>query len=327
MRMGLDALDPALRQDKARLDQVRAVAAEVLHRLGSDVARAEPTSGWVNAGWIVDRYVVRVSLMPEQSNLHREVAVANVLPPEVGYPEVLDVGVLGGHEYVVTRRLSGTNLAELWPTLEPAERADALSQLWDLAVIVHRIPLCDLGSANVESSPFYANSLRQVTSALVSMQEQGVLTDRETASLLRHVERFFDTVGGASHVLNHGDLHIGNALWEGGKIVSLLDFEFAVTAPVELDLNELAKHAFGPASASADLSRTEAEKRAVIDVVAGLPVNEALLLGYSILLESWFTERSLSGLSAEEVRATDSCQRLVALADGEGGHLATLLQS
>lgn len=96
---------------------------------------------------------------------------------------------------------------------------------------------------------------------------------------------------------------------------------------MELDLNELAKHAFGPPSENGDRSRTDAEERAVIDVAANLPINTTLFLGYSILLESWFTRRSLPGLSPEEVRATDSCQRLVALADGEGRHLAPLLRS
>jgi len=323
--MGIDRLDPALRHDQALVEHARTVAAEVLSRLGSDFEEAEPTGGWVNPGWTLDRYVIRVSLLPDDSSLQREAALAGALPPEVGYPEILDVGVLAGHEYVVTRRLPGANLAEVWPRLEPAERADALIQLWRLAVLVHRTSLGDLRSLDLRSSPFYADSFAEAAGALEAIQEQGALTTSEGANLLAHTERFFNAIDDAPHVLNHGDLHIGNALWDGNEIVSLLDFEFAVVAPMELDLNELAKHAFGPPGVNPD-PWTKPEQKAVIDVVADLHINTALLLGYSILLESWFTKRSLRGLTPEQVRATDSCQRLVALADPQGGHLADLLQ-
>ncbi len=39
-------------------------------------------------------------------------------------------------------------------------------------------------------------------------------------------------------VVNHGDLALMNALWDG-EVVALLDFEFAVLGPVEIDLCRL----------------------------------------------------------------------------------------
>ena len=39
--------------------------------------------------------------------------------------------------------------------------------------------------------------------------------------------------------VNHGDLALMNALWDSGEVIALLDFEFAVLGPVEIDLCRL----------------------------------------------------------------------------------------
>jgi aminoglycoside phosphotransferase (APT) family kinase protein len=321
----VDRLGTELREDEALLGRVRAVAAAVLSQHGDDLTLAHPTNGWVNPGWISNRYVVRVGLVPAQRRLHREAAVGDALPPAVGYPEVVAVGALDGHEYLLTRRVQGTNLSEAWSTLTPTERADALRQLWELAACVHSTPLHALSDTDLSSSPFYPDSLADAAVALNSIYTAGLLTEDETGSLLAQVERFFDDRPTAPNVLNHGDLHIGNALWRRQEIVSLLDFEFAVIAPMELDLNELGKHVFGPSDANGNGFAGHGEQQAVSDIASGLPVDATLLTGFSILLESWFTRRELGRRTPDEVRATDSCRRLVALADGEGGYLAPML--
>jgi hypothetical protein len=50
-----------------------------------------------------------------------------------------------------------------------------------------------------------------------------------------------------------------------------------------------------------------------------------LLTGYAILLETWLTRREIDQRPVDDVRALDSCRRLAALADEDGGHLAPLL--
>ncbi|MFP5579958.1 MAG: phosphotransferase family protein [Acidimicrobiia bacterium] len=325
--MSIDGLDPEIRKDEALLGRVRAVAVAVLSRHGDDLALAQPTNGWVNPGWLTDRHAVRVGLVPAQRRLHREAAVGRALPAEVGYPEIVEVGVIDGHEYLLTRRIEGTDLAAVWATLTPTVRADALRQMWDLADAVHRTSLGAPKIAELGSSPFYADTPADAFDALNAVHAAGLFTTSEASTLAMQVERFYARRPEVPAVLNHGDLYIGNALWNGRKVVSLLDFEFAVTAPMELDLNELAKHVFGPDTAHEGESSLSPEQRTLRDVASRSQLDAVLLVGYSILLETWFTRRELHRRTLDEVRATDSYQRLVALADGEGGYLAPMLRT
>ena len=263
--MSPDDLDPELRANPALLGRVRAVAAKVLRDHGDDLGTARPTDGWVNPGWVSDRYVVRVSLVPDRSRLHREAAIGGSVPSAVGYPEIVDVGVVEGHEYLVTRRIEGTNLSQAWDILTRPQRANALEQLWEVAEVVHRTPLHHFPDVDLSSTPFYADSLTTAMPAMEVVHRAGLLTASEVESLLSQLERFFDARQAAPLALNHGDLYIGNALWDGMRIVSLLDFEFAVAAPIELDFNELAKHVFGPTS-DRNGPLLNVEQRAVSDL-------------------------------------------------------------
>jgi scyllo-inosamine 4-kinase len=322
----MDRLGPELREDQALLAHVAAIAASVLRRHGDDPDAAVPTGGWVNPGWMSDRLVARVGLVPGRMDLRREAHVAAVLPTTVGYPEVVDVGVLDGHEYLLTRRISGTNLSSAWPTLNGNKRADALRQVWTLAEQVHRVDLTNLEGMDLRSSPFYSESPADAIAAVRALHVAGLLTGHQTDRLVTQLREFFDAAASARAVLNHGDLSIGNAIWDGSRVVGLLDFEFAVTAPVELDLSELAKHALGPVERIDDeQSPSRFLRQAVVDIVAELPVHASLLKGYSILLESWLTRREIGRRPADEIRVQQSCKLLVALAEEDGGYLTPLL--
>ncbi len=176
------------------------------------------------------------------------------------------------------------------------------------------------------SSPLYAESLDDATASVRALRLVGLLSERQTDSLIAQVREFFDDALSAEAVLNHGDLWIGNAIWDGTRVVSIVDFEFAVIAPVELDLNELAKHAFGPADTIDDEQSVLLPRRqAVVDIATRLPGRASLLTGYAILLETWLTRREIDQRPVDDVRALDSCRRLVAVAEEDGGHLAPLL--
>jgi scyllo-inosamine 4-kinase len=322
----MDPLAPELRQDPVLLAHIAEVAASVLRTHGDDLQECGPTGGWVHPGWMSDRFVIRVGLVPGKTDLRREARIAATLPAEVGYPEVVESGVLHGHEYMVTRRIAGTSVSSAWPTLGGRERADALRELWALAEHVHQVNLSDVEGMDVTSSPFYAQSLGVAVGSLEDLGRARILSERQIDNLVVQLQEFYDEVGSAQAVLNHGDLYIGNAIWDGSRVVSLVDFEFAVIAPVELDLNELAKHVFGPVDAVGDQAIVLGPaRRAVLDAAVALPVRASLLKGYAVLLESWLASREIGRRSIETVRTLESCSRLVALADEDGGHLAPLL--
>src|SRR5204863_228122 len=83
-------------------------------------------------------------------------------------------------------------------------------------------------------------------------------------------------------VVNHGDLALMNALWDG-EVVALLDFEFAVLGPVEIDLCRLVCEAL----VSEDGRRSDNDPGAAAFAIAARerdPVHgRALLLGAAVL--------------------------------------------
>lgn len=174
----------------------------------------------------------------------------------------------------------------------------------------------------MHSSPVYSRSRPDAVASVQAVHAAALVTEDQAVSLVTQLEGFFDEVSSIQ-----GDLYKGNALWDGKKVVSLLDFEFAVVAPVELDLNELAKHVFGPSANEGRRLASDEEERAVLDIAAGMLLHPPLLKAYAILLEAWFTQREINRLSLRDLQRTESCRRLVALADGDGGYLAPLLDT
>jgi hypothetical protein len=154
----------------------------------------------------------------------------------------------------------------------------------------------------VTSSPLYAESLDDATASVRALRLVGLLSERQTDSLIAQVREFFDDALSAEAVLNHGDLWIGNAIWDGTRVVSIVDFEFAVIAPVELDLNELAKHAFGPSDTIDDEQSVLLPRRqAVVDIATRLPVRASLLTGMP-----FFWRRGSPGARSTNARSTTS---------------------
>jgi thiamine kinase-like enzyme len=147
------------------------------------------------------------------------------------------------------------------------------------------------------------------------------------------LERFWCSLRAAPCVLCHGDLTLGNSLWHAGHVNSLLDFEFAVLAPIQLDLNHLVKHAFGPPRDARSLSAADHQGaqqlcRVVKELAAPIlssPSSFELLMGYSILLELWLLELWLAHPEGEgPLEQWEPLRRLRSLADGKGGYLAPL---
>jgi len=117
-------------------------------------------------------------------------------------------------------------------------------------------------------------------------------------------------------------------------VVSLLDFEFAVIAPAELDLNELIKCAFAPGERHASLpdpggAGLQHMQKVVAELakpVIAHPGGKDLLMGYAILLELWMLEDWLAHPEGEgPLEQWQPYRMLLSLADGQGGYLATFL--
>jgi len=320
------------RRDAAVMERVAAIANDVLRAHGAGFTAARRAGGYTNATWIGSGVVVRVAVNAGSSDLLREVRLVSVLPAEVGYPEVIDAGVTDGHEWVVARQVPGSSLSEAWPTMDWTQRVTAVRQLWELAEAVHATDVVAAAPHARSSSPFYAGSRDEAAESLSRLAAAELLSEAQIGELLGALDEFWGALPSARRVLVHGDLSPVNALWNGTRVVSLLDFEFAVIAPVELDLNELVKVGYAPQRGDTVVSTgKEALREAVMQIVAASASGRSwreLLIGYSVLLESWLAENEMTASDGVSPAADwESIRLLTALAAGDGGYYQPLLRA
>ncbi|GHG51948.1 phosphotransferase family protein [Streptomyces griseocarneus] len=324
-----DAQDTQDAQDNA------SVAAEVFHRYGVDFADARRASGWTNATWLGGGIAVRVAGASGSEDLRREARLAAVLPPETGYPRVLDTGTTRGFQWMATAEIAAASLDDAWPDLTWDQRIEATRRLWARARAVHRVDPAVAAPLARPRNPFYAQTPREAEAGLLRLHAAGVLTDAELNRLLPALDRHWAALPHAAPVLNHGDFSPVNALWDGKDVVSLLDFEFAVVAPVQLDLNELVKLAYAPPAPGASPTGADAAgRRRLQEAVTALArpllrtaAEVDLLLGHAIQLETWGLERELAKPGREAFREWEPYRMLAEWARTDGGHYAPLLNA
>jgi aminoglycoside phosphotransferase (APT) family kinase protein len=274
--------------------------------------------------WLSDQFVVRVATGPGAADLLRERQLVALLPPEVGCPPIVDAGVRHGHEWVLSRRVNGENLEEVWPSLDDAARARAIKQMWGRARHIHRV---DVGTARRYArphSPFFPQSPVEATTVLDALVSAAALTAAEAKDLGQVLDRFWAVVSKAPKALNHGDFCTPNALWHAGNVVALLDFEFAVIAPIAIDLNEIIKMAFGPA-ACAERSALQSVARRIAASALDAAGGPDVLIGYAVMLEMWVLAHELAADDPDETDRDNATAMLKAFADGIGGYYAPLL--
>ena len=323
------------RRDPAEVARLATFAAQVLARHGGDFARARRAGGYSNLTWLADGLAVRIAATTGPGDLLREAKLAALLPPEVGYPRLIASGVLEGYEWLLAEEAPGVNLGAAWPALDWETRVRALNDLWAKAAAVHRIGLVEAAPYVRPQSPFYAPDPTVAAEQLRQLEERGHLRPAQAAMLTSILDRFWQARASATMVLNHGDLCTENALWHDGRVSALLDFEFAVTAPVELDANELLGQAFIPLETPDPLpdptgagiqSLQAAATRAVLPAL-GQPGAKERLLGYAVLLKLWAVHKWLAdGDDQADIPTWQPHRELTGLAVGDGGYLAPVLK-
>jgi len=220
--------------------------------LRPDVA-LEPIESVNNEVWMTSDLVVRVSCRPEQ-RLQREAVLAQALPNAVGYPPILGFGAEMGSEWLVLGRLPGVPLSRCWPTMSQAERRHAISELAQRLKLIHGTPAPALPPLRNVPQP-----IDPAPSGTMAVARLLVAIDR--AGRLQHVDRhLFDDVADlvrslawtlepfTSRTLIHGDLSFENLLWDpgAGRLLAILDFEWARAAPPDLDLDVLLRYCAFP---------------------------------------------------------------------------------
>ena len=148
-------------RDPAIVARCARIAARILAHHGADPSTMRREGGWSNATWSAGGMVLRIAIAPGSTRNRREARLASILPPEVGYPPILESGVTEGHEWVLARRIAGRNLGAVWPTLPWDERIAAVRQLWAKAEAIHGVDPALAAAYAGDASQFYAPSRAQ----------------------------------------------------------------------------------------------------------------------------------------------------------------------
>lgn len=322
------------RRDQETLNRLKAIAESIFNRYGVDFTAAKRAGGWSNATWLGGGLALRLSVQQGKQSILREAQLAALLPLEVGYPPILETGVTDGYEWSLSKEVPGRNLGKIWPELDWDQRIIALRQLWKKVEAVHSVDVAAATPLARKGSMFYAANPEDARAGLTRLLRQKAISTHQVEVLEKALDRFWKALAKATLVLNHGDFTTENALWYEGQVVSLLDFEYAVIAPDELDLNELVKSAFAPPEGIDPLpdpgkKGLERMRQLVVELAIPMlshPGSKDLLLGYAILLETWALEdRLVYPIEDSSVDQEPLYQILGSLADEDCGYLAPIL--
>ena len=201
------------------------------------------SGGWTNHVFAAGDMVLRCTEDMQSGRLLRETQLAGMLPPQVGYPEIIDSGCTENLIWTLCRRISGMNLEDAWGTMTWDKRADALGQLWARVQKVHELDV-EMVQPFVNEHLWYFTAVENAQNEIELLREKDIVRQDESDVLKGYIHRLANALKQATLVPVHGDLTPANAMWCDGRIAALMDFECAAIAPKEADLMMLLNTAY-----------------------------------------------------------------------------------
>lgn len=241
--LGVPGLSCPLGNNVAVQDDMRQRVGRILERFGISMAQATAApDAQSDDVWLTEHIAVRLA-RHNNSRLWREIALAPLIPAAVGFPRVLDHGVIDEYQWLASTRLPGDNIHRIWPDLAPSARATAVSDLWSRLQVLHTTDIEAARSAGCISTPHYEldpdKALRQVTELI----ECGALTsgfNPTTGDRLSEVlSEAFGAIPLAPLALVHTDASPKHAVLTPTGQAIPLDLTSACIAPFDLELENL----------------------------------------------------------------------------------------
>jgi aminoglycoside phosphotransferase (APT) family kinase protein len=217
-----------------------------------DLDAAVLAESWSNDTWLAGGSVLRVCWRGDRERLVREAMLLGSLPAAVPHATVLAAGRTGDLTWMVLRRLPGERLDLAWPALSGREQRDAVVGLAGALKALHRwkppptvrqqlrqAPLTppitpgDIVGTGMVPLPIWR------LLPLLGWLEQQPGMDRDLAGRVRaRIGELQPVVSDAEFedgVVVHGDASFANVLWHRGRLVALLDLEWARLGPADLE--------------------------------------------------------------------------------------------
>lgn len=221
--LGDDFIEPAKFD---RLNQVLRASAVVTDE------KPELVESESNEVWRLGGLFVRICYRGDTQRLSREARVAGALPKEIGYPEILGSGSIGELSWMVTKAVDAVPLSRVFSRIEAEERRRIGVQMGELLKIIHRVPVPDgidvRAGDDISAEDRYPLPIPRARRLLREMLEAGRLDPVLAGEISTRLEECeaLDPFA-APGVLVHGDFGVENLLWHEGKIVGVVDFEWA----------------------------------------------------------------------------------------------------
>jgi len=315
------------------MNEQERIAVKIFSKYGLDFKTATRAGGWTNAVWLNGDLALRLSLRKDSDRIRREVGLSEYFPKEVGYPVNIEVGVIDGYEWSLSKRIHGKNLSEVWSNLTWKERTEAIRQILSIMNQVHKVDISKIENLSNKRAWYTSFNAEETYSCVERYKEQKIFSAEQIDTLYGILERFWEKHNSATAVLNHGDITMDNLLWSNGRIVSLMDFEFSVIAPSELDLHCVINLAFfsdeSELTNDCNIQEYRQYKNNVIELLKPMLTKSDstdLILGYAFLYRQRFLEFWLENPEGN-LEEQDSYIKLLSLANGEGGYLSKIIYS
>ena len=200
------------------------------------------TGGQVNQVYRVNEaLIVRVGARDDAfARLEHETDLLRRFAGKIPVPEVLSFGQHEGHVYQIQRALAGQKLYLLWKNLRPEAQEAIAADLAGALQVLHSESAPQFGLARPDAPCFDAWADFLTAKFQQTLEELRELNIAMAPGFVEQATEYFEShkhvLAGGIPALLHGDLTLVNLLADGGRLSALLDFEYAVYAPIDYEL-------------------------------------------------------------------------------------------
>lgn len=228
--------------------ELHAFAHATLQALDLPTGPLTPADGWSSNVLLTPTHALRVSSGRFRDAYAHEQRVLDLLPASVPHASVVARGRWNEREWMVQERIAGVPLGRAWPSLDRAQRRDAIHQLGRAAQALHACALSadftnpwldaaiqpDGNPGNAYHAPPHAYTVLLDAAMQLPVADQGLVRDLD--AFMRERTPLFDD---DPQVLVHCDLHFANIMWSDGVIGAILDWEGSRRAARDQELDTL----------------------------------------------------------------------------------------
>jgi Ser/Thr protein kinase RdoA (MazF antagonist) len=203
------------------------------------------SGGQVNAVFLVDgKHILRLGAREDAGQrLERETALLRSLAGQIPVAKVQAFGQEQGFFYQVQQFMPGKKLYSVWKNLTAGEQETIAAELAASLKILHSATFSDFGEGRQDSkryatwTDYLSDKFQDTVEEISDLQIRMVPGFIETAVNYFNEHKNALQEGVPTRV--HSDINLSNILVDKGKISAILDFEFAMQAPADYELQTI----------------------------------------------------------------------------------------